>query len=145
MSALFPYANILAGLLVLVVGFGFHFGGQLVSVLDWQRACRWGLQEAAMPADYYPYEHGTAMGDVLLGWSYGLIAIGLFAGADWGYALACVPGTVLLYHSLCAWFWEVDRRRAGHGLWTNDFRATWCGSNAAAGVLALAVGWAGPA
>ena len=37
---------------------------------------RLGLQEADAPKDYYPYEHGTAMGDVLLGWTYGLAAIG---------------------------------------------------------------------
>jgi len=144
MSALFPQANILAGVLVMIVGFGFHFTGQLISVLNWPLAERLGLQEANMPPGYRAYEHGTAMGDVLLGWSYGLAAVGLLFGADWGYKLAVLPGAVLVYHALCAWFWEAARRRAGHGLWTNRFRAIWCGANFGAGILTLAVAWTGP-
>ena len=40
MSPLFPYANVVVGLLVLLLGFGFHWLGQLISVLDWQLATR---------------------------------------------------------------------------------------------------------
>jgi hypothetical protein len=43
MSALFPYANFVAGVLILVVGFCFHWLGQLVSVLNWNLATRIGL------------------------------------------------------------------------------------------------------
>ena len=144
-SALFPYANIVAGALVLVVGFGFHFGGQLFSILNWSRAVELGLQERGMHPETRAYEHGTAMADALLGWSYGVAALGLIFGADWGYKLAFVPGSVLLYHGLCAWFWEAGRRRAGHGLWTERFRIIWCGANVGTGLFALAVAWAGPA
>ncbi len=144
MSALFPHANLLAGLLILIVGVGFHFCGQLLSVLNWPLAERLGLQEANMPPGYRAYEHGTAMGDVLLGWTYGLAALWLFLGADWGYKLAAIPGAVLVYHALCAWFWEVDRRRDGNGFWTDRFRAAWCGANLITGLLALATAWAGP-
>lgn len=144
MSALFPQANILAGILVLIVGFGFHFVGQLISVVNLPLAQRLGLQEANLPPEYYPYEHGTAMGDVLLGWTYGLASIGLLINADWSYKLAFIPGAILVYHALCAWFWEVDRRRDGKGLWTDRFRAIWCGANLGTGLLALAVAWTGP-
>ena len=144
MSALFPYANQIAAVCVIVVAFGFHFCGQLISVLNWSLACRLGLQEGDDPPDYYPYEHGTAMGDVLIGWTYPVAAVGLLMGKHWGYALAWLPGSVLLYHSLCAWFWEVDRRAMGNGKWTDGFRALWCGANFATGGLTIAVAWAGP-
>ncbi|MDJ0627101.1 MAG: hypothetical protein QNJ44_02480 [Rhodobacter sp.] len=145
MSTLFPYANILAGTLVLIVGFGFHFCGQLISVVNYDYACRLGLQEKDLPPDYFPYEYGTAMADVLLGWTYGLAALGLYLGASWGYGLAFLPGSVLLYHSLNAWFWEAARRRDGKGLWTNRFRNIWCGANFLTGLLTLAVAWSGTA
>ena len=145
MSTLFPYANVLAGLLLLIVGFGFHFCGQLLSIPNWPLAERLGLQEANMPSGYRAYENGTAMGDVLLGWTYGFAAFGLLFGADWGYAIAVIPGAILTYHAACAWFWEAGRRRDGHGLWTNRFRTTWRGVNLGTGLLALTVAWAGPA
>ena len=49
MSQVFPYANIVAGLLVLVVGFIFHWIGQLISILNWELATRIGLQEKGCP------------------------------------------------------------------------------------------------
>ena len=52
MEQIFPGANVVAGVLVLIVGFGFHFGGQLISVLAWQRAMRWGLQEEGLRPEY---------------------------------------------------------------------------------------------
>ena len=145
MSPLFPYANIIAGILVLVVGFGFHWCGQLLSVVNWDYACKLGLQERNIRPDYYPYEHGTAIGDVAIGWIYGIAAVGLLLNAAWGYKLAWIPGAILLYHSLCAWGWEGDRRKAGHGLWSSTFRNVWCGSNFVTGLLTMAVAWAGPA
>lgn len=144
MSGLFPYANVVAAILILLVGFGFHFVGQLISVLNWDLASRLGLQEADSPSDYYPLEHGTAVGDVLIGWVYGVAAIGLLLGADLGYKLAWIPGSILLYHSLCAWNWETDRRAAGNGIWSDPFRLAWCSANFITGTLSIAVAWVGP-
>lgn len=49
MDQLFPGANVVAGALVLIVGFGLQFGGQLISVVNSDLATRWGLQESPMP------------------------------------------------------------------------------------------------
>ena len=76
MSAVFPYDNVVAGVLVLIVGFGFHWIGQLVSVLNWGLATRLGLQDEAAPSDYKVYEHGIAMADVAIGWIYGIAGVG---------------------------------------------------------------------
>ena len=141
----FPYANIVAGVLILVVGFGFHFIGQLISVLNWDAAIRLGLQEGDARPDYYPYEHGTAMAVVLIGWTYPVAAVGLLLNAAWAYDLAWIPGAILLYHSLNSWFWEADRRAAGNGLQSEVFRVLWCGGNFVTGLLAIAVAWLGPA
>ena len=37
MNFLFPYDNIVIGILILIVGFGFHWIGQLISVLNWEK------------------------------------------------------------------------------------------------------------
>ena len=145
MSPLFPYANAVAAILLFVVAFGFHFVGQSISVLNWDLARRLGLQEKAAPRDYYPYEHGTAMADVLIGWLYPIAAIGLLINAEWGYRLAWIPGSILVYHSLSSWFWEADRRAAGHQLQSETFRVIWCGGNFITGLLTILVAWFGPA
>jgi len=56
MDTLFPYANILAGLLVLVVGFLFHFIGQLISLINWELAERIGIAEKGILPEYKAYE-----------------------------------------------------------------------------------------
>lgn len=142
MSALFPYANIIAGVLILIVGFGFHWLGQLISVLNWQLAEKIGLQEKEMPPDYKVYEHAIAVADTALGWLYGVAAVGLFLDAEWGYKLAWIPGSILLYHSISAWVWEANRRKDGRGLWSDKMRIVWCTVNATTGVLVIFVAWA---
>jgi hypothetical protein len=111
---MFPYENIVAGVAILIVGFVFHFLGQLVSVINWDRATRLGLQEKHMLPEYRVYEHAIAVADVMLGWVYGIAGVGLILGATWGYKLAAIPGAILVYHGISAWFWERNRRTAGH-------------------------------
>jgi hypothetical protein len=142
-SALFPHANIVAGILLLVVGFGGHFLGQAVSLLNWDLARRWGLQERGLLPQYQVYERAIAVADTAIGWVYGIAALGLLLGRDWGYTLAWMPGSILLYHAVSAWAWEANRRAAGHGSWSEPFRIGWCGANALTGVLALLVAWFG--
>ncbi|NIP17766.1 MAG: hypothetical protein GWM87_06160 [Xanthomonadales bacterium] len=84
------------------------------------------------------------MADTALGWLYGVAAAGLLLDATWGYRLAWIPGSILLYHAISAWAWEANRRAAGHGLWSDTLRIAWCGANALTGLLALLVAWAGP-
>ena len=143
MSNLFPYANIVAGILILLVGFGAHWVGQLISVLNWKFATKLGLQEADLIPEYKVYEHAIAVADSVLGWIYGVAAFGLLLNFDFGYRLAWIPGSILLYHSVSAWVWEGNRRAAGKGLWSDQLRIGWCTLNAATGLLALAVAWTG--
>lgn len=96
-----------------------------------------------MPPEYKVYEHAIAVADSAIGWVYGIVAIGLFIGANWGYQLAWIPGAVFVYHAICAWTWERNRRAAGRQLWSDSFRISWCALNAATGVLAILVAWAG--
>ena len=51
MNQVFPYANVVAGVLVLIVGFVFHWIGQLISILNWDLATRIGLQEAGFETE----------------------------------------------------------------------------------------------
>ena len=140
---LFPHANVAAGILVLIVGFGFHFVGQLISLLDWDLAMRLGLQEKDAPPEFQVYERGTAAADVAIGWIYGIAGVGLILGHPWGYKLAWIPGAVLVYHSFGAWFLFGNQTRAGYPLFTNRFRLLWCGANLVTGLLAVAVAWKG--
>ncbi len=140
---MFPYDNILAGIAVLIVGFAFHWGGQLVSVLNWDFATKLGLQEEGMLPEYKVYEHAIAMSDVVVAWLYGVAGIGLLLGTSWGFKLAFVPGALLVYHGLNAWFWEGNRREAGHGLWSDTMRIGWCSVNLVTGGLAILVAWTG--
>ena len=60
MDPVFPYAHIVAGILILIVGFLFHWLGQLISIVNWDLAVRLGLQEKDAPPEYRVYEHGIA-------------------------------------------------------------------------------------
>ena len=116
MDPIFPYANVVAGALVLVVGFAFHWIGQLISILNWNLATRIGLQEEKLLPEFKVYEHAVAAADVALGWLYGIAGLGLVLGTSWGHKLAWFPGVVLVYHSISYWFWTGNRRKAGHKL-----------------------------
>ena len=143
MFPVFPFAHIVTAVLLLIVGFLFHWIGQLISVINWALATRLGLQEKDMPQAYRVYEHAIAVADVAVGWTYGLTAVGLLLRAPWGFRLACVPGAVLIYHAVSAWVWEGNRRKAGAGMWSNAMRVGWCTANLVTGCLALLCAWAG--
>ena len=143
MNTVPDWLSMTTGVLVLVVGFLFHWLGQLVSVLNWDLATRLGLQEKVMLPEHKVYEHGTAVADVLVGWSYGVTGVGLLIGAGWGFKLAWIPGSILVYHGLSAWFWEANRRKSGHQFFSNALRIIWCGANVGVGVLCLFVAWNG--
>jgi hypothetical protein len=143
MNQLFPYSNIVAGVLVLVVGFAFHWIGQLISILNWDLATRIGLQEKGILPEYKVYEHGIAVADVAIGWVYGIAGLGLVLGTQWGFKLAWFPGVVLIYHGISAWFWTGNQKRAGHQLMPDAMRVGWCLVNVITGVLTTLVAWHG--
>lgn len=143
MTHLFPYDNIVTGILILVVGFGFHWIGQLVSVTNWGFATKIGIQETNMPKEYKVYEHAIAVADSLIGWLYGLAALGLFLNVSWGYKLAWFPGVILVYHSFSFWFWTKNRNNDGNKLESNAMRIGWSFANFVTGILAILLAWNG--
>jgi hypothetical protein len=141
MSHLFPYDNIVIGILIFIVGFLFHWIGQLVSIVNWEFATKIGLQELNMPKEYIVYEHAIAVADSIIGWIYGLAALGLILGIEWGYKLAWFPGVILIYHSLSFWFWTSNRRKAGHVLTPAPLRIGWTIANFVTGALTVLFVW----
>jgi hypothetical protein len=141
MNHLFPYANIVTGLLIIVVGFGFHWIGQLISLINWDFATRIGLQEKGLLPEYRVYEHAFAVADVSIAWIYGIAGGGLVLGAPWGFKLAWFPGVVLFYHSISCWSWTGNQKRAGRQLMTTPLRVGWCLANFLTGALTIMVAW----
>jgi hypothetical protein len=141
MNQIFPYANIVTGVLVLVVGFLMHWIGQLVSIINWEFATRIGLQEKGMPNEFKVYEHAIAVADVAVGWTYGLAGFGLILDTPWAYQLIWFPGAILIYHGISAWFWIGNQKKIGHQLVTDSLRVIWSSLNLVTGILAVAIAW----
>ena len=140
-TQLFPYANILVGILILIVGFGLHFIGQLISLVNRAFAVKVGIWEKDMIHEFEVYERGIAVADVMIGWIYGIAAVGLMLNAPWAYKLAWIPGVIMVYHGLSFWFWSGNQHKLGHPLNTNRFRITWFIANFVTGVLAILIAW----
>lgn len=143
MNQVFPYANIITGILILVVGFVFHWIGQLISILNWDFATKIGIQEIGMPPEYKVYEHGTAIADAAIGWIYGIAGVGLILGTQWSFRLAWVPGVVMIYHSISFLFISRNQRKAGHRFMHDSIRVAWFLANSITGALAILVAWNG--
>jgi hypothetical protein len=141
MQVVFPYANVVVGALVLVVGFGLHWIGQVISLCNWEVATRIGLQEQGMPPEYKVYEHALAVADVAIGWTYGIAGVGLILDTSWGYTFAWFPGVVLTYHSISAWCWHRNQKQAGRQMMSDACRMVWCIANFVAGALTILVAW----
>jgi hypothetical protein len=138
---LFPYANILLGILVLLLGFVFHWVGQLISVFSWDYATKIGIQEKNLLPEFKVYERAIAMADVSIGWVYGIIAIGLFINAPWVYPFVWIPGVVFLYHSIFYWFMIGNQNKLGNSTTTNNFRIGWFLFNFLTGILCILIAW----
>ena len=141
MDHIFPYDNIVVGILILIVGFGFHWIGQLISIISWEFAIKIGIQESNMPKEYKVYEHAIAVVDSLIGWIYGFAGIGLLFNIQWGYKLAWIPGIILVYHSLGFWFWTKNRNKDGNNLESKPMRVVWTLINFVTGVLTIIIAW----
>lgn len=134
-------AHIVVGVLIFVVGFVFHWIGQLISLLHWDLAVKIGLQEKRLLPEYKIYEKGIASADVAIGWIYGVAAVGLICDAPWAYKLAWVPAVALIYHGLGFWFWTGNQINAGHRSYGRLLRWTWSAVNIIAGLLTILVVW----
>ncbi|MFC2021921.1 hypothetical protein ACFLTR_01730 [Chloroflexota bacterium] len=137
----FPYANIIVGILIFIVGFGLHFVGQLISLVNRDFAVRIGIWEKDMIPEFEVYERGIAAADVMIGWIYGIVAVGLILNAPWAYKLAWVPASILIYHGLSFWFWAGNQNKLGRQLHTDKFRITWSTANLITGILTILVIW----
>jgi len=143
MNQIFPYANIITGVLVLIVGFLFHWSGQLISILNWEFATKIGLQDKGLIPEYRVYDEAIAVADSLIGWIYGIAGIGIILGTTWGFKLLWFPGVVFIYHSLSFWFWSKNQRKAGHRFMPDSARITWFLANIITGILAILTAWQG--
>lgn len=141
MNYLFPYDNLVVGVLIFLIGFCFHWIGQLISVINWEFAIKLGLQEPGMPKEYKVYERAIAISDIMIGWVYGVAAIGLFLNESWGYKLAWIPGAIMLYHSFSFWFWTKNRNQDGNKLESDSLRIGWTVANFVTGLLTILLAW----
>ena len=138
---IFPYDNIIVGILILIVGFIFHFIGQLISVINWEYAKKIGLQEKDMLPEYKVYEHAIAVADVCIGWIYGIAAIGLILNISWAYQLIWFPAVIFIYHSFSYWFWIGNQNKLGNKTTSQGFRIVWFLLNLITGIMCLLIAW----
>jgi hypothetical protein len=140
-TQIFPYANIIVGILIFIVGFILHWIGQLISVIDWNFATKIGLQEKKLLPEYKVYEHAITVADVMIGWIYGIAAVGLILNVPWAFKLAWLPGVIMIYHSFSFWFWIGNQNKSGHQTTSSALRIVWSLGNFITGVLAVLVAW----
>jgi len=111
----------------------------LISVINWDLATIIGIQEKKMLPEYKVYEHAIAVADVLIGWIYGIVAVGLILNVSWAYTFAWIPGIVLVYHSLFFWVMIGNQNNSGHQTTSNAFRITWFLLNFGTGILTIVI------
>jgi hypothetical protein len=140
-NEIFPYANIIIGVLIFIVGFIFHWVFQLISLINWNYATKIGLQEKEMLPEYKVYEHAIAIADVLIGWIYGIAAIGLILNIIWAYKIVWIPGSILIYHGLSYWFWKGNQNKSGHKMTNNSLRVGWTLLNLITGIICIIIIW----
>lgn len=137
--------NIVVGTLVFVVAFLFHWAGQTFSLLNYEKAVKWGLQNDGLTPEMNSYELGIAVGDCAVGWTYGIAAAGLLLWnrTSWCYRMAWFPGVVLLYHSVCFYFWTAGWLNLGldYPLCQPPVRHIWFGANLVTAISSLSVAW----
>ncbi|NVM17564.1 MAG: hypothetical protein HWN80_07595 [Candidatus Lokiarchaeota archaeon] len=134
---IFPFSNIVVGTLIFIVGFIFHWVGQLVSIVNWEFSVKIGIHEKNMVPEYKVYEYAMAIADVSIGWIYALASIGLTFNFFWGNTLAWFPGVLLLYHSIAYWVWIGKQNKAGNSTTSNKFRIVWFLLNFSTGILCI--------
>ncbi|ABD40446.1 hypothetical protein Mhun_0693 [Methanospirillum hungatei JF-1] len=145
MEQIIDIVKIISGILILIMGFGFHWIGQLISVMNRDLAIRLGIWEKDNLQEYEVYENGISIADVSLGWIYGVAGAGLLLGYEWGYSLCLIPGFALLYHGISFWSWTKNQIKTGHPSSSakNPIRISWTVCNMLTGALAIMVSLTG--
>ena len=139
MQSLFPFAHIIAGIIILIVGFGFHFLGQLMGFLYWEPELKHSFI-INMPIKAKGYAHIVAISDVAIGWSYAIIGMGMYIGKSWSYTLAWIPGIILFLEGISFWTWRNQNNRPAQDLSLTE-RIEWSGLNIVSGLFILLVAW----
>ena len=134
---IFPFSNIIVGILIFIVGFIFHWVGQIVSIINWDFSIKIGIHEKDMPPEYKVYEYAMAVADVIIGWIYCFASIGITYNFSWGSTLAWFPGVLLTYHSIGYWFWIGNQNKVGKSTTSNRFRILWFLLNFITGILCI--------
>jgi len=138
---LFPHANIIVGILIFLIGFIFHFVGQIISLVNRPLAVKIGIWEKDIIPEFEVYEKAIAVADIIIGISYGISAIGLLLNVSWAYNLAWIPASIFIYHGLSFWFWVGNQNKAGHPLHGQGMRFGWSAINIIAGIFTIFVIW----
>ena len=110
-------------------------------MINWDYATKIGLQEKKLPSEYKVYEHATAIADSIIGWIYGIAAIGLILNISWAYKLAWIPASIFIYHSLNFWFYIGNQHKSGQKMTSIPFRITWFLLNFITGILCILLIW----
>ena len=139
MYELFPYSNVLAGTLVLIVGFGIHWLSQVSLFLNWELMPRhgFGINIASNPKGY---DRFIAISDVTIGWMYGIIGVGLFLGTGWGYLLAWIPGVILTLEGIGYWI-TTSKKHNPIVKDTYFTRIEWSALNLVTGLFVILIAW----
>jgi len=139
MYELFPYSNILAGTLVLIVGFGIHWLSQLSMFLHWELMPRhgFGINISDKPKGY---DRFIAISDITIGWLYGIIGVGLLMGTSWGYFLAWIPGIILTLEGIGYWM-MTNKKHTPIVKDTYFSRIEWSALNLFTGLFVILVAW----
>ena len=81
-----------------------------------------------------------AISDITIGWLYGIIGVGLFMGAEWGYVLAWIPGIILTFEGIS--YWILTGKNHMQALADSYFtRVEWSVLNLFTGLFIIAVAW----
>ncbi|MCK9152095.1 hypothetical protein [Methanobacterium alcaliphilum] len=137
------YSNIVAGILILLIGFIFHFVGQFISLINWEKAVKLGIAEKNILPEYRDYEYGIAMADLCIGWLYLIIGFGLILDQSWSFKLAWIPGVIFIYHSISFYFWSTKQEKRGYKYRSTSGKISWFLLNLVGGIVILLFAWAG--
>jgi hypothetical protein len=115
--------------------------GQLISLINWDLAVKIGVADKNILPEFKVYELGIAAADVLLGWIYGIAAVGLILDIPLAYKLVWFPGVIMIYHSLSFWFWVGNQNKSGHPTTSDSLRVGWTLLNFVTGILCILIAW----